>query len=133
MLPEILALVLAAVAGAGLGHTLITTCRRHAHDVAVLAVLGGTPGQLRASLGVMAAATVLPALLLGVPLGVALARVLWWQVATGIGVAGDVALPSGLLLAIGPAVLLGALLVALVPAERAARTPPATALRTVEQ
>jgi hypothetical protein len=133
MLPEILALVLAAVAGAGLGHTLITTCRRHAHDVAVLAVLGGTPGQVRASLGVMAAATVLPALLLGVPLGVALARVLWWQVGTGIGVAGDVALPSGLLLAIGPAVLLGALLVALVPAERAARTPPATALRTVEQ
>jgi putative ABC transport system permease protein len=128
MLPEILAIVLALVAGAGVAHTLLTAARRNAHDVAVLAVLGGTPGQVRATLGVMAAATVLPALLLGVPLGLAVARVLWWEVATAIGVAGDLALPGPLLAAIVPAVLLAALLVALVPAERAARTPPATVL-----
>jgi hypothetical protein len=127
-LPELLALVLTAVGGAALGHTLMSAGRRHRHDLAVLAVLGATPGQVRGTLGVAAAATVLPALVVGVPLGLGLARVLWWETATGVGVGGDLAVPVGLLLAIGPVVLLGALLASAVPAVRACRTPPAVVL-----
>lgn len=127
-LPELLALVLAVVAGAGMVHALLTAGRRHAREVAVLSVLGATPGQVRATLAVMAGATVLPALLVGVPLGLGAARVLWWQLATATGVAGDLAIPARTLWVIVPAVLLGALLLSLAPASRAARTPPAVAL-----
>ncbi|MGD9988745.1 FtsX-like permease family protein [Pseudonocardia sp.] len=129
-LPELLALVLAVVAGSGLVHALLTSGRRHAREVAVLSVLGATPGQVRATLAVMAATTVLPALVVGVPLGLGAARVLWWQLATATGVAGDLAVPGRLLVVIVPAVLAGALLLSLAPAARAARTPPAVALAT---
>ena len=114
--------------GAALGHTLLSAGRRHRHDLAVLSVLGATPGQVRGTLAVAAAATVLPALIVGAPLGLGLARVLWWETATGVGVGGDLAVPVGLLLAIGPVVLLGALLASAVPAVRACRTPPAAVL-----
>jgi putative ABC transport system permease protein len=43
-------------------------------------------------------------------------------------VGGDLAVPVGLLVAIGPAVLAAALLASAVPAVRAARTPPAAVL-----
>jgi hypothetical protein len=128
-LPELLALVLALVGGAGMVHTVLTATRRHAPGLAVLAVLGATPRQVRTTVAVLAATTVAPALLLGVPLGLAVARLLWAEVARSVGVAGDVALPGALLVGIGPVVLAGAVLVAAVPAVRAARTPPALALR----
>jgi len=43
-------------------------------------------------------------------------------------VAGDLAVPVGLLLTIGPVVLAGALLASAVPAVQASRTPPAAVL-----
>jgi hypothetical protein len=127
-LPELLALVLTAVAGSALVHTLLGAGRRHRRDLAVLSVLGATPAQVRGTLAVAAAATVLPALVVGLPLGLGLARVLWWETAAGIGVGGDLAVPVGLLVVIGPVVLLGALLASAVPAVHACRTPPAAVL-----
>jgi putative ABC transport system permease protein len=127
-LPELLAFVLIAVAGSALVHTVLVAGRRHRRDLAVLSVLGATPGQVRGTLAVAAAATVLPALVVGLPLGLGLARVLWWETATGVGVGGDLAVPVGLLVSIGPVVLLGTLLASAVPAVRACRTPPAAVL-----
>ena len=80
---------------------------RHARDLAVLTVLGATPAQVRATLAVAALATVLPAVLVGVPVGLGVARVVWWEVATSTGVAGDVAVPVALLLVIGPGLVVG--------------------------
>ncbi len=128
VLPVLLAVVLTVVAGAALSHSLLVTGRRHRRDLAVLSVLGATPRQVRGTLAVAAAATVLPALVVGLPLGLGLARVLWWETATGVGVGGDLAVPVGLLVATGPVVLLGALLASTVPAVRACRTPPAAVL-----
>jgi hypothetical protein len=128
LLPELLAAVLAVATAAGLAHVLLTAGRRRAHDVAVLAVLGATPAQVRAAVAVMAVATVLPALVVGVPLGLAGGRVLWWHVATATGVAGDVALPGPLLIAVPPVALLVALVLAAGPALRVTRTPPAALL-----
>ncbi len=128
MLPEVLALVLAAVGGAAVGHVLLAAGRRHARDLAVLTVLGATPAQVRATLAVAALATVLPAVLVGVPVGLGVARVVWWEVATSTGVGGDVAVPVALLLLIGPGLVVGALLAAAIPAARAVRTPPAAVL-----
>jgi hypothetical protein len=127
-LPMLLALVLAAVAVAGLVHAVLAIGRRHRRDLAVLAVLGATPWQVRATLAVAAAATVVPAVVVGLPLGLGLARVLWWQTATGIGVAGDLDVPVGLLLAVGPLMVLSALLASVVPATRTSRVPPAAVL-----
>jgi ABC-type lipoprotein release transport system permease subunit len=128
MLPQLLAVVLAAVGGAAVVHVLLTAGRRHGRDLAVLAVLGATPGQVRATLAVAAAATVLPAVLVGVPVGLGVARVVWWEVATSTGVGGDVAVPVGLVVGIGLLLLGGALLATVVPAGRAVRTPPAAVL-----
>jgi len=125
-LPEILAAALAAVAAAGLAHALLTAARRHAREVAVLSVLGATPRQVRAALAVLALALVLPALAVGIPVGLGVARVLWWQLATATGVGGDLAVPAGSLAVLGPVVVAVALLLALVPARRTA--PPAVAL-----
>jgi ABC-type lipoprotein release transport system permease subunit len=77
---------------------------------------------------VAAAATVLPAVLIGVPLGLGVARVVWWEVATSTGVGGDVAVPVALLLGIIGLVLAGALVATVIPARRAVRTPPAAVL-----
>ena len=128
MLPQVLALVLAAVGGAAVVHVLLATGRRHGRDLAVLTVLGATPGQVRATLAVAALATVLPAVLVGVPVGLGVARIVWWEVATSTGVGGDVAVPVAVLLMIGPGLVAGALLAAAVPAARAVRTPPAAVL-----
>ena len=128
MLPGVLALVLAAVGGAAVVHVLLATGRRHGRDLAVLTVLGATPGQVRATLAVAALATVLPAVLVGVPVGLGVARIVWWEIATSTGVGGDVAVPVAVLVAIGPGLLVGALLAAAVPAAQAVRTPPATVL-----
>jgi putative ABC transport system permease protein len=128
MLPELLAVVLAGVGGSAVVHVLLVAGRRHGRDLAVLAVLGATPRQVRATLAVAAAATVLPAVLVGVPLGLGVARVVWWEVATSTGVGGDVAAPVALLLGIIGLVLVGALVATVIPARRAVRTPPAAVL-----
>jgi putative ABC transport system permease protein len=127
-LPEILAVALAVVVGAVMAHTLVTTARRHTREMAVLAAVGATPWQIRGTLAVLGVAIVAPALVLGVPIGLGAARLLWWQVATSIGVAGDLAVPVALLAVVVPAVLLLALVLALAPGLRATRGSAAVRL-----
>jgi putative ABC transport system permease protein len=117
-LPEILAAALALVVGTVMAHTLVTAARRHTREMAVLAAVGATPWQIRGTLAVLGVAIVAPALVLGIPLGLAAARLLWWQVATSIGVAGDLTMPVGLLVVAVPAVLLLAAALALAPTAR---------------
>jgi ABC-type lipoprotein release transport system permease subunit len=67
-------------------------------------------------------------IVLGVPLGVITGRVVWNEVATGIGVAPSATIPVLALLAIAAATLAVALLAAAVPGRRARRVHPATTL-----
>ncbi len=127
-LPEILAAALSLVAAAAVAHTLITAARRHTREMAVLSALGATPAQVRGAQAVLGVAIVAPAVVLGVPLGLGTARLLWWQVATSIGVAGDLAVPWGLLAVAVPAALVLALLLALAPGLRATRGSAAVRL-----
>ncbi|GAA4558008.1 FtsX-like permease family protein [Pseudonocardia xishanensis] len=127
-LPGLLAAVLAAVAGTGLVHSLLVGARRLAREMAVFTVLGATPGQVRATLGVLAAAVAVPAVLLGVPVGLGVARLFWWQVTSAIGVGGDIAVPVGPIVLLVAAVPVGAALVAAIPALRYARTPASLSL-----
>jgi putative ABC transport system permease protein len=127
-LPELLAAALAVIAGAAMAHTLITAARRHTREMAVLAAIGATPAQVRGTLAVLGGAIVAPALVLGVPVGLAAARLLWWQVATSIGVGGELVAPVALLTVTVSAVFLLALLLALAPGLRATRESAAIRL-----
>jgi hypothetical protein len=122
--PEVVALadirrlpyVLAAVAGvgalAGLLHAAQTGRRRNRRELAVLRAVGFTRGQVRATRVVMTTALVVPALAIGVPVGVGAGRLVWHEVAVASGVAGDALIPAGWLTAITATALLTALIAA---------------------
>ena len=129
-LPVVLAVFLGALAVAVLAHSLVLTGRRRATDLAVLRVIGLTPLQVGGALVAMALTIGAVGLALGPPLGLAVGRVVWGEVASGIGTAGDPAIPWLLLVVAVPAVLIGTALVALLPARRAATLRPAEVLRS---
>ncbi len=104
-LPAGLAVFLAVIAVVVLAHSLVLTVRRRSADLAVLRVIGLTPRQVAASVGVMAVTLTAIGLVAGPVLGLAIGRVVWWEVAQGIGVAGDLALPWWLLVTVAPVAL----------------------------
>jgi hypothetical protein len=128
-LPDALALFLGLVAAAALAHGLVLTSRRRAHDIAVLRSLGFTPRQVAASLQTMAGVTAALGLVVGVPLGLAIGRVVWHAVAESTHVAADVALPTVLLASLVPLVLAAAALLAVLPARWSAALRPSGVLR----
>jgi putative ABC transport system permease protein len=129
-LPVVLAIFLGALAVAVLVHSLVLTTRRRAPDLAVLRVIGLTPAQVGGALVTMALTIGVVGLALGPALGLAVGRVVWGEVATGIGTAGDPAIPWLVLVLAVPAVLVGTVLSALLPARRAATLRPAAVLRS---
>jgi hypothetical protein len=76
----------------------------------------------------MSTVTVL-ALLIGLPLGVALGRWVWVLFATRLGIAGGTVTPVTIVLLMVPAAVLAANTVAFWPARTAARLSPAQVLR----
>jgi ABC-type lipoprotein release transport system permease subunit len=129
-LPAILAGLLALLAAATLGHTLITSVSRRARDLAVLKTLGFTAAQVRRTVAWQSTALTLAALIIGLPVGVALGRVLWTAFADQLGVLSRPTTSPLYLALMVPAGLIVANLVAAVPALIASRTRPAVLLRT---
>jgi hypothetical protein len=129
LLPDTLAVFLGLVAAAALGHGLVLTSRRRQHDIAVLRSLGFTPRQVAGAIVTTAGVTSALGLVLGIPLGLAAGRVVWYEVARATPVAADVALPTTLLAVIVPAVLVTAAAVAALPARRSAAVRPGGVLR----
>jgi putative ABC transport system permease protein len=128
-----LSLLLAAVAALGVFNTVVLNTRERVHEIGVLKSIGMTPRQVRAmvvtsmvAIGVLGGA-------LAVPLGWALHR---WIVPVMFSAAG-LGFPHSALAVYRPLELIGlgaagvalAVLGALVPADWAARTRAATALR----
>jgi hypothetical protein len=128
--PLALALGLAAAAMASLALTVLTSVRRRRRELALLKTLGMTRGQLRALVAWQTTLTLLIALVVGVPLGVAAGRWAWRGFAGSLGVAPVTVVPVLLLAAGCAAVILAGNLLASVPAAVAARTPAAGTLRT---
>jgi hypothetical protein len=126
--PALLGIALAAGAVAALGMTLVASVRRRRADLALLKTLGFRRRQLAAAIAWQASVAVGIGCVLGIPLGVALGRVLWELFARGIDAVPDPIVPWGwvLLIALGAMVL--ANLVAAVPGRLAARTPTARLL-----
>lgn len=126
--PEVLAATLGVGTILALVLVLAGTVRTRRMDLAVLKTLGFTRRQLAFSLIWQATAVVVGGIVIGVPLGIALGRLLWDLFARNIDVVPSPAVPSSIaVVALGAVVL--AVLVALLPGRTAASTPPAVVLR----
>ncbi|MGH9094913.1 MAG: FtsX-like permease family protein, partial [Acidimicrobiales bacterium] len=128
-LPLILAGLVALLGLATIGHSLVTSVRRHRRDLAVLKTVGFVRRQVGATVAWQATSFVVLALVVGLPLGVALGRWAWNLVASGINSTSPPTVPA---LAIGlviPAALAVANLLAAAPGWAAARVAPALVLR----
>jgi hypothetical protein len=128
--PLILAGILGALAAAVLAHALISVIRRRRRDLAILKTLGFVRGQVRRTVAWQATTLVGIALALGLPVGIALGRVLWTTFANTLGVVPAPRVPVPIVLVAIPAGLILANVIAARPARNAARTSPAVALRT---
>ena len=111
-------------------HVSSTVLRRRRRDLAVLRALGFTRRQSRACLGWQATTLAAIGLLVGVPLGVILGRMVWRAVADQTPM---IYVPPTAVLALVvavPAALVVANLLAALPGHRAAHLRPAEVLRT---
>jgi ABC-type antimicrobial peptide transport system permease subunit len=129
-LPLVLSAFLAVLAVGAVGHALSIAVRRRSHELAVLRALGLTRRQSR--LVVVTQASLLAAIgvLFGIPLGLALGRVLWHAAADMTPLAYEPPIAMIALLLIAPVALLAANLLAAWPARRAARLHAGQILRT---
>ena len=129
-LPATLAVLLAGLALLAVGHALVTGVRRRRRDLALLKTLGFSRGQLRATVAWQATTLATVGLVIGIPSGLIVGRLVWRLVADGLGVSATAALPALALLVAIPAVLALVNFTAFFPARAAARTRPAVALRS---
>jgi predicted lysophospholipase L1 biosynthesis ABC-type transport system permease subunit len=125
-----LALSLAAAAMLSLALTVVASVRKRRRELALLKAFGMTRGQVRAIIAWQTTLTLVIALVVGVPLGIAAGRWAWRGFAASLGVVPVAVVPALLLAAGGAALIAAGNLLALTPATIAASTPPATTLRT---
>ena len=130
VLPVALSGFLALLAAGAVGHALATAVRRRRHELGVLRVLGLTRPQSWLVVITQASLMALIGLAFGVPLGLALGRRLWHQVAETTPLAYHPPLAVWALLLIVPAGLLAANLLAVWPGHRAAGLRSGQVLRT---
>ena len=129
-LPYVLAGLLALLGVGTIAHTLVSSIRHRRRDLAVLKTLGFVRGQVRATVAWQATGFAALAVVAGIPLGVAAGRWAWVLVNQGLhSLAGPVT-PTLAVLAVVPATVLVANLVAALPARAAAATRPAVVLRS---
>jgi ABC-type lipoprotein release transport system permease subunit len=127
--------LLAGVALAVLGvistsHALLVTVRRRRLELGVLSALGFAPAQRRATIVGQATTITLIALVVGIPVGAVVGRLVWSIIAESIGVATDASFPL-VLLAFGAIGFMAALnAIAAFPARSARRLRVADALRS---
>jgi hypothetical protein len=129
-LPKVLAGFLALLGAIALAHALVVGVRRRARDFAVLRAIGFRRRQVRAAVAWEAGVLTLAGALIGVPVGIVIARFAWARTARGVGVAVVDRVPLAVVLALPAAAVLLAVGIALLPARRAANLHPAEILHT---
>jgi predicted lysophospholipase L1 biosynthesis ABC-type transport system permease subunit len=128
-LPGLAALLVAAAAAGALAHALVTSVRHRRRELAILKTLGFVRGQVLAAVVWQSTIIVAIALLVGLPVGIAVGRFAWNVFAEDLGVLPESVVPIPATLVIVPAALVLANAIAAVPGLMAARTQPAVALR----
>ena len=130
VLPLALSAFLAVLAIGAVGHALSIAVRRRRHELAVLRALGLTRRQSRLVIITQASLLAVIGLAFGIPLGIALGRILWRAAASTTPLAYNTPWALLALLLIAPVALLAANLLAAWPARRAARLHAGQILRT---
>ncbi|MEO3856528.1 FtsX-like permease family protein [Acrocarpospora sp. B8E8] len=133
VLPLVLGAFLALLAVGAVGHALITAVRRRGHDLAVLRALGMTRGQCRLVVVTQASAITVLGLLAGVPLGMALGRILWRAAAGIMPLQYQPPTSPWTLILIAPLALLIAALLATGPGRHAGHRNLGQALRVLDR
>lgn len=128
--PLALVSLVAALGVMTIAHALMTSVRRRRRDLAILKSVGFVNGQIRAAVGVQATVLALVALLFGVPIGLIVGRAAWIAFAERQGVVAEAVTGSWIVLALIPATIVLANLMAALPGRTAANVSPATVLRT---
>jgi predicted lysophospholipase L1 biosynthesis ABC-type transport system permease subunit len=104
--------------------------RRRRTDLALLKSLGFTRRQLASAIAWQASIAVGIGCVIGIPLGLAMGRILWDLFVHQINAVPDPTIPTASVVLIGVGALIVANLVAAVPGRIAARTPTAQLLRS---
>jgi len=128
--PNLLAGLMALMAGGVLAYGLVVAVNRNGHDLAVARALGLTPRLVRRTSRWAGVAFTSAALVLGVPLGIVLGRVVWRTYAEGLGVVPDPVTTTWEIAAVALAALGLALLVGTLAARWETRDGPAAELRS---
>lgn len=126
----LLGVAVALSAVASLTIALTSAVRRRRREFALLKALGFTRRQLSATVVWQATSMTLVGLVIGVPLGVVLGRVLWNEFAGQLDVLAEPAVPFGVVGIVVLAALVAANIVSAFPARYARRVPAAVALRS---
>ena len=130
VLPVVLGIFLAVLALGAVGHALVTVGRRRATDIAILRSLGLTRRDCRVILTTQSTVLAVAGLAFGIPVGLTIGRLLWHVVADYTPVQYVPPLAMGVLLAVTPAAIVLAGLLAAWPAHRASHLRVAQILRT---
>lgn len=128
-IPFALAAVLAALTILTIAHGLLTSVRARRRDLAVLRSLGADSGFVSRTVHWQASAFALVPLLIGVPVGFTVGRLVFAAYARDIGAVDGAVLPLVVVAAIALGVMVLANLMAVLPARGARRLAPATVLR----
>jgi len=103
--PYLVAGIVGLLAVLSIGHLVVTSVRRHRFDLAVLRAFGATRGWLGGVVHWQATAITAFAVVLAVPLGVAVGTALYGPYASRIGARPDAAIPAGWLAVVAVALL----------------------------
>lgn len=128
--PRLLALALALLGIGGTTHTLLVATTRRRADLEAARALGFTQRQAASSVRWQGIVITAIAVAVGVPLGVIIGRLVWKQVAGGVGAVDLVSVPWSVIVIAPTAVLTSLIAVASIVGRRAAALRPASALRS---
>jgi ABC-type antimicrobial peptide transport system permease subunit len=127
--PLLLAIALSLFGAATFTHLLVVSVTRRRRDVALMKALGFVRRQIGAAVCWQATTVALLAIAFGVPVGIAVGRLLWRAFAVNLGAVSVESVAGWYVVALAGAVLVAANLLALLPAVSAARLRPSEALR----
>jgi ABC-type antimicrobial peptide transport system permease subunit len=113
-----------------LAHVLMLAVRRRRHELGVLRALGWRPAEASSTIRWQAGIIALLAVVIGIPAGVVIGRLLWVAIAEPIHVLPDVAVPAAAIAIVVVALPFVALALASIPARQASRLRPAQVLRS---